>query len=404
MNYVKKANSHKDNMIKFMRDLIKIPGVSCQEKEVVQRIKKEMDKVGFDEVNIDKMGNVIGKIGSGDTVLAMDAHIDTVDTGSLKEWDIDPFEGKLEEGVIYGRGACDQLSGMVSMVYGGKLIKELDLEDDYTLYVFGTVQEEDCDGLCWQYIINEDNIRPDCVVITEPTNLNLYRGHRGRMEIGIRTFGKSCHGSAPHRGINPVYMMSKIVNEIEIVNQNLKEDDFLGKGTVTVSYIDCSTPSLCAVPSECYIHLDRRLTRGETKESALKEIEEAVERAGIKNARVKIEVPRYDTPSYTGLKYPTQKYYPVWTLPEKHQLCRAAVNTYEDIFEKEPVVDKWTFSTNGVSTMGMFNIPTIGFGPAHEIYAHTVNEQVPVEHLVKAAAWYAKFPKDYVRLTRKEKQ
>lgn len=389
-----KSKGYENDMIKFMRELIAIPGESCKEKETVMRIKEEMEKTGFDEVKIDKMGNIIGRIGNGKKIIAMDAHIDTVGIGRIEEWDWDPYKGKMEDGIIYGRGASDQRASMISMVYAGKIIKDLSLEDDYTLYVVGSVQEEDCDGLCWQYIFKEEKIQPDCVIITEPTNLNIYRGHRGRMEIAVRTEGVSCHGSAPERGKNAIYMMSKIVNEIEKLNERIKNDEFLGKGTVAVTYIDCKTPSLCAVPNECYIHLDRRLTAGETKETAVNEVKDAIKRAGVEKA--KIEILKYDTPSWTGLVYPTEKYYPTWVLEENHELCKAAVETYKDIFNKEPKVDKWTFSTNGVATMGMFNIPSIGFGPANEIYAHTVNDQVPVEHLLKTAEYYALFPLKYI--------
>jgi putative selenium metabolism hydrolase len=390
------AKKYEKDMADFLRDMIAIPSESCQEKEVIQRIKKEMEKVGFDEVIIDPMGNILGRCGKGKKIIAMDAHIDTVGTGNMAEWKWDPYKGKFEDGIIFGRGASDQEAPMASMVYAVKIIKELGLEDDYTLYVVGSVQEEDCDGLCWQYIIKEDKIKPDCVVITEPTKLNLYRGHRGRMEIAVTTFGISCHGSAPERGKNAVYMMAKIVNEIEKLNERLTDDKFLGKGSVTVSYIDSKSPSLCAVPNQAYIHLDRRLTKGETKESAVAEVVDAVKRAGIDEKDFKVEVLMYDTPSYTGLSYPTEKYFPTWVLEEDHKLCKAAVKTYKDVFGSEPLVDKWTFSTNGVATMGMHGVPTIGFGPADEKYAHTVQDQVPVEHLVKACEFYAAFPKIYV--------
>lgn len=391
---LKQAKKYEKSMIKFMRDLIAIPGESCKEKEVILRIKQEMQKVGFEKIRIDKMGNILGSIGRGKRIIAMDAHIDTVGIGSRTEWKWDPYKGKVENGVIFGRGASDQRAAMVSMVYGVKIIKDLNLLDDYQLDVVGSVQEEDCDGLCWQYILKEDKLRPECVVITEPTNLNIYRGHRGRMEIGVTTKGVSCHGSAPERGKNAIYMMSKIIDEIEKLNPKLKYDKFLGKGTVAVTYIDCKTPSLCAVPDEAYIHLDRRLTKGETKETAVNEIKAAIKRAGIKDA--KVEVLKYDTPSYTGLKYPTEKYYPTWVLDENHKLCQSAVKAYTELFKSKPKIDKWTFSTNGVATMGLMKIPTIGFGPANEIYAHTVNDQIPIEHLVKAAAWYSLFPKNYV--------
>jgi len=301
---------------------------------------KEMKKVGFDKVFTDKMGNIFGQIGNGKRIIAMDAHIDTVGVGSLVEWKKakrEPFKPVIKNGVIYGRGASDQEAAMVSMVYAGKVIKDLKLTGDYTLYVVGSVQEEDCDGLCWQYIINEKSIpRPECVIITEPTNLDLYRGHRGRMEIGVSTFGKSCHGSAPERGKNAVYMMSRVALEIEKLNERLKKHDFLGKGTITISHISSQSPSLCAVAGESYIHLDRRLTLGETETIAVNEVKDACKRAGLKPADFKVEVLIYDTPAYTGLKYPTKKYFPTWLLEEKHPLCKAGLETYSAVFNKKP--------------------------------------------------------------------
>ncbi|MCX5774978.1 MAG: M20/M25/M40 family metallo-hydrolase, partial [Firmicutes bacterium] len=158
--------------------------------------KAEMEKVGFDSVKIDKMGNILGYIGHGKHLIAMDAHIDTVGIGDIKNWSFDPYKGYEDDKTLGGRGASDQEGGMASMVYAGKIIKDLHLEDDYTLLVTGTVQEEDCDGLPWQYIIEEDKVRPEFVVITEPTSCRIYRGHRGRMEIKVSTHGISCHGSA----------------------------------------------------------------------------------------------------------------------------------------------------------------------------------------------------------------
>ena len=390
------SKKYEPDMVKFLRDMIRIPSESAKEREVIQRIKKEMEKVGFDEIRIDPMGNILGRVGKGKKIIAMDAHIDTVGVGDKNAWQWDPYEGKLENGIIYGRGASDQEAGMASMVYAAKIIKELKLEDDYTLWITGTVQEEDCDGLCWQYILKEKIIdKPEVVVITEPTNLNIYRGHRGRMEIGVTTNGVSCHGSAPERGKNAVYMMAKVVNEIEKLNERIKHDEFLGKGSVTVSYIECNTPSLCAVPDRAYIHLDRRLTQGETRESAVAEVKDAIQRAQIEAS---VEVLKYSTPSYTGLVYEIDKYYPTWVLPENHVVCKAAVKNYKDVLGITPKVDKWTFSTNGVATMGTMGVPTIGFGPAHEIHAHAISDQVPVEHLVKACAWYATFPSVYVNM------
>lgn len=382
-------SKYEKDMIKFMRDVIAIPSESCQEKEVIQRIKEEMEKVGFDEIDIDPMGNIIGRIGEGDRIIAYDGHIDTVGVGDPDEWDWDPFEGKMEDGIIYGRGATDQEGAMVSMVYAAKVIKDFNLHNEFTLYFVGSVQEEDCDGLCWQYILNEDKLDPEMVVVTEPTNLNIYRGHRGRMEMEVIVDGVSCHGSAPERGENSLYKIAPIISGIEKLNERLHKDEFLGKGTIAVTHIYNNTPSLCAVPDKSRIHLDRRLTAGEDKDLAVRQVEEVIEELDIE---ARVEILNYDIPSYTGLVYETEKYYPTWVVEEEHEYVQGAVKTFTDLFAKEPVIDKWTFSTNGVSIMGREDIPCIGFGPANEIYAHTVDDQVPVEHLLKAAEFYALLP------------
>ena len=382
-----RIRSYQDDVVHFLRDLIAIPAESSQEGPVIQRIRQEMEKVGFDEVRVDPMGNILGRVGSGKRVIMMDSHTDTVGIGDRREWQWDPYKGKVEGGFIYGRGACDQRAGMASMVYAAKAIKELGLGGDYTLYMAGTIQEEDCDGLAWIYILRESGIRPDCVLITEPTNLKVYRGHRGRMEIEVHLRGRSCHASAPERGDNPIYKMTTLLREIEELNTRLRDDAFLGKGTIAVTEIRSLSPSLCAVPAACSIHLDRRLTAGETKESAVAEVKAL---SGAKGAEV--EVLRYDRPSYTGLVYPMEKYYPTWVLEEKHPLIQAAVETYRSLHDKPPVVDKWVFSTNGVGSMGTCGVPTVGFGPGEENVAHSVNERVAIDHLLEAARFYAVFP------------
>ncbi len=353
-----------------------------------------MEKAGFDKVEIDPMGNVLGYIGHGKHVIAMDAHIDTVGVGDKNLWNYDPYEGYEDDEIIIGRGVTDQEGGMASMVYAGKIIKDLGLEDDYTLIVTGTVQEEDCDGLCWQYIVNEDKIKPEFVVITEPTSLNIYRGHRGRMEIKVTTHGISCHGSAPERGDNAIFKMAPILNELKALNENLKDDEFLGKGTLTVSEIFFSSPSRCAVADGCTISVDRRLTDGETWEYAIQQIKNL---PAVKAAKAEVEMYSYERPSYTDLVYPTECFFPTWVLKEDHPICETAVKCYKDLFESEPKVDKWTFSTNAVSIMGRYGIPCIGFGPGHEDQAHAPNERTWKEELVKAAAMYALIPITYVR-------
>jgi putative selenium metabolism hydrolase len=395
----KTVKSYEKDIIKFARDLTAIPGFSGTEGPVVKRIAQEMRKVGFDKVWFDKMGNVIGQIGRGKTKIMIDGHMDTVTVGDPKAWKWDPFKGKFENGKIYGRGTSDQRTSMASMVYGAKAIKQLGLTGDYTLWVVGSVMEEDCDGLPMLHIIEKEKMVPDYVVLTEPTNLAVYRGHRGRMEIRVIVKGRSCHGSDPSRGDNPVTKMADIVKDIDKLNRTgLKHDKFLGKGTVCVSCIECKTPSQCSVPDESTIYLDRRMTKGETPKSSVREIESL---PSVKRAKAKVEILHYDAVSWTGLKVGQEKFFPTWVFEENHPLVRAGVKAATLALGKKPRVGRWVFSTNGVATAGRHHIPTIGFGPQNEIYAHTPHEFVPVDALVKAAAFYALIPKTIVEVTRK---
>ena len=386
------AKNYEGAMTKFLRDLIAIPGESCREEGVIKRITKEMIELGFDRVDIDPMGNVLGYIGKGEKLIAYDAHIDTVGIGERSNWTFDPYEGYETEEEIGGRGASDQLGGIVSAVYGAKIMKDLGLlPEKYSILVTGTVQEEDCDGLCWQYIIQESQIKPEFVVITEPTDGNIYRGQRGRMEIRVEVKGISCHGSAPERGDNAIYKMAEIINEVRALNDKLHVDPFLGKGTLTVSQSFYNSPSRCAVADMSAISIDRRLTAGETYEMALEEIRKL---PSVQKYQAKVTMYKYDRPSWTELIYPTDCYFPAWVLPEEHPAAQAAVASYKGMYG-EPLVDKWTFSTNGVSIMGRFGIPCIGFGPGKECEAHAPNEKTWKADLVKCAAVYAMMPTLY---------
>lgn len=433
-NQIKEAaQKYEADMTKFLRDIVKFPGESCDEKAHVDRIAEEMTKLGFDKVEIDPMGNVLGYMGTGETLIGYDAHIDTVGIGNIANWTFDPYEGYENDEEIGGRGVSDQCGGIVSAVYGAKIMKDLGLlNDKYTVLVTGTVQEEDCDGLCWQYIINEGKVRPEFVISTEPTDGGIYRGQRGRMEIRVDVKGISCHGSAPERGDNAIHKMADILQDVRSLNENdasdanevkglvkmldekfnplYKEAQFLGRGTVTTSEIFFTSPSRCAVADSCSVSLDRRMTAGETWESCLDEIR-ALPNVKKYGADVVVSMYDYARPSYKGLTYPIECYFPTWVIPEDHAVTKALEDSYKGLFgdtrigtteteamrKARPLTDKWTFSTNGVSIMGRNGIPCIGFGPGAEAQAHAPNEKTWKADLVVCAAVYAAVPSLYCK-------
>nr|WP_294525825.1 YgeY family selenium metabolism-linked hydrolase [uncultured Blautia sp.] len=427
------AEGYKADMTRFLRDLVKIPGESCGEKGHVMRIKEEMEKLGFDKVQIDPMGNILGFMGSGKTLIGFDGHIDTVGIGNRDNWEFDPYEGYETDSEIGGRGTSDQMGGIVSAVYGAKIMKDLGLlNDKFQVVVTGTVQEEDCDGLCWQYIIHEDKVRPEFVVSTEPTDGGIYRGQRGRMEIRVDVKGISCHGSAPERGDNAIYKMADILQDVRALNENDAADEtqikglvkmldekynpeweearFLGRGTVTTSEIFFTSPSRCAVADSCSVSLDRRMTAGETWESCLDEIR-ALPSVKKYGDDVKVSMYEYSRPSWTELVYPIECYFPTWVIPKDHKVTKALEEAYKGLYGEErqgnevtselrksrPLTDKWTFSTNGVTIMGRNKIPCIGFGPGAEAQAHAPSERTWKDDLVRCAAVYAALPGAYCK-------
>ncbi len=385
---LKLAMEEENNMANFLADMVSIRSLSGEEEEVVLRIKEEMERVGFDEVRIDDFGNVIGRIGNGKKKIAFDAHVDVVDTGDPSLWEFDPFKGKVLEDRVIGRGSSDQKAGMASIVYAGKIIKKLGIEGDFTFYGVGSIMEEDSDGLPWMYLVEKENFRPDVVVLTEPTDLGIYRGHRGRMEIEIIVHGKSAHGAFPYLGDNAIYKAAEIVSDLQKLAPRLKDHDFLGKGTLTVSRIRGHGPSLCSVADYADIYIDRRLTLGETLESAVDEVKSL---DSVKKFKAEVNVPLYEKRSYKGYLLPMKKYYPTWLMDEKDPYLSVARDAYRGLFKKEPRIGKWTFSTNGVTISGMYNIPAFGFGPGIESKAHSPNEYCPREHLPKASAMYVTF-------------
>ena len=380
------SEKYRDYTAGHLSKLVMIKSLCTKEEAVQKELMRQMTEAGFDEVKTDGLGNVIGRIGNGKRILAIDGHVDTVDLGNRDNWHFDPLGGEINAGYVHGRGSVDQKGGVAAMVTSGRIMKELGLDRDLTVYFTGSVMEEDCDGLCWKYIIEEDKIKPDWVISTEPTNLNIYIGHRGRMEMQVSFYGVSAHGSAPERGKNAIYMASKVALEIEKLNEQLKHDSFFGKGSITVTEIISESPSLCAVADYARIHLDRRLTWGETKESAIGEIN-----ALLKGLNAKTEILNYSETAYTGLRYGMEKYYPTWKMDEDDEIVQTGITAYKNLFSKNPILGKWTFSTNCIMTNGVFGIPTIGFGPGNEVLAHAPDEKVPVNDLIAASAFYAAF-------------
>ena len=391
MTKIKQMTEEKrDDIIRFMREICAIPSMESQIGPVGERIAEEMRKLGFDEVRFDKMGNILGRIGNGPRSIVFDSHIDTVGIGDPHEWQWDPFEGKVEDGVLYARGACDEKGSTPGMIYGMAFARDLGLLEGWTAWYFGNM-EEWCDGIAPNTFVEVDpGIRPDFVVIGEPTKMQVYRGHKGRIELKVIAKGVSAHAASNHVGINAIYLLLPVIEGIRDLEPSLGDDPFLGHGKITVSDMTVKTPSLNAVPDEAVIYIDRRMTFGESKEDAIAQIEALIPEES--KDRVKVEALFYDEPSYTGFVFPVDKYFPAWALDENHGLVQAGLQARELVGLEFMPASKWSFSTNGIYWAGKANIPSIGFGPGDEVTAHTVNDSVSLDDMVKATEFYAILP------------
>ena len=382
--------AQRDALISFFREICAIPSFDSQIGAVGERVGAEMRKLGYDEVRFDQMGNILGRIGSGAKVLVYDSHIDTVGIGDPKAWQWDPFTGKVEDGILYARGACDEKGSTPGMVYGLAIARDLGLLEGFTAYYFGNM-EEWCDGIAPNSFVEVDpKVRPDFVVIGEPTKMHVYRGHKGRVELEITANGRSAHAAHHTLGDNAIYKMLDIIAGVRDLDNDLPSDPFLGKATIAVTDAAVHTASINAVPDQFSIFIDRRITFGESLPEIVAQVGALIpERL---RSDVKLTEMYYDTPSYTGFVLPVAKYFPPWALAETHPLVRAGQRARQEMWGVLLPTGKWGFSTNGTYWAGKAGIPSIGFGPGEEEYAHTTLDQNRLDDVVRATEWYALFP------------
>lgn len=396
VNYIKKrVQDNRENIIQFLRDIVAIPSMEGQLKEVGQRIQAEMLKLGFDEARFDKMGNTIGRIGNGKKVIVFDSHIDTVGVGDPAEWEWDPFIGKVEDGLLYARGACDEKGSTPGMVYGLAIARDLGLLNGYTAYYFGNM-EEWCDGIAPNAFVETDpQVKPDFVVIGEPTRMQVYRGHKGRIELKITATGRSAHAASHYLGDNAVYKMMAVITQIRELDRRFRigmgSHPVQGHPSVAVTDVKVRTASLNAVPDQFTIYIDRRITSNELHDDVIAQIKGVI--PDYLQEEIHVEELFYDEPSYTGFVFPVSKFYPAWLLDDSHPLTQAGQRTIEELWAEKRSLGTWDFSTNGTYWAGKANIPSIGFGPGDEKTAHMRHENVPLEDVVRATEFYALLPK-----------
>lgn len=371
----------------FLSRLVATPSLSGQEAAVARQVADEMRNCGFPDVRCDRIGNIVGRYGRpGGPVLLLNAHMDTVDVADPDAWRHDPFGAEIQDGQLFGRGSADMKGALAAMVHGIGLLCQQAIDLPGEVIVAAVVQEEPTEGMAMRVLVQEEGVRPDWVILGEPTNLQLARGQRGRMELHVTVFGRSAHASSPEAGENALANAARLIFGLELQNASLMSDPVLGKATLAVTGIDTLTASRNAIPDRCDLIIDRRLTLGETLARALAEIEAVMQRERV---RGKVETGAYRSLSYTGYECTGPEVYPAWLLPADHPLLQQSQAAIERSLGRRPTVGIWAFSTDGVYTMGEAGIPTLGFGPGDARLAHTSDESIPLGDVHLAAAAYA---------------
>jgi putative selenium metabolism hydrolase len=371
-------------LVAFAQELIRIEGLSGQEEAVARAIAAKMETLGYDEVKIDRYGNVLGRMGNGEKKLLFDSHTDTVAVHDADQWQVPPFSGEIKEGFLWGRGSVDMKSGLAASIYAPVIARKLGKLEDKTVYVTCTIFEEDCDGVGLDLLLADSCIQPDYAVVCEPSNNRIAAGHKGKAQIILKTRGVSAHGAAPEKGVNAVYEMAEIIRRVDQTNRNLPVINGR-KGTLVLARISSTAVSLNAVPSECEIYLDRRTVPGETQDTLQAEMDALI--AG-KDAAWEVDTIRRT--SWTGQPLTYHPLHAAWELGREHPLMQAFIQAYQQVVGTAPdKLDFWDFSTNAVALVSR-GIPVIGFGPGDPKLAHMRNERCAVSQIEEACLLYTK--------------
>lgn len=381
--------AREEQVISLCQALIRQKSYSGEEAGVAAELSKNMKALGFDEVNVDTYGNIVGCIKGkrpGKKVL-FDGHIDTVPVTEESQWQYPPFAAEIHDGKMYGRGTSDMKGAVAAMTSAAAYFaKDTDKDFAGEIYVAGVVHEECFEGVAAREI--SKRVNPDYVVIGEASQLNLKIGQRGRAEIVVETIGKPCHSANPEKGINAVYKMAKVIEAIRTLVPT--KHPVLGKGILELTDIKSAPyPGASVVPEHCRVTYDRRLLVGETKESVLAPINELLEKLMAEDPQLKVKASYAvgQERCHTGSIIEGERFFPGWLYDENDDFVQAV---YKKLQKKgfTPEITQYNFCTNGSHYAGEAGIKTFGLGPSRENLAHTVDEYLELEQLTKITECY----------------
>lgn len=378
------TDSDRAEVLAIAQSLVRQKSYSGQEESIIRLLEQHMHRLGFDQVTVDSMGNLLGRIGSGGKSILFDSHVDTVEVRDPDGWAVPPFSGAVQDGFLHGRGSVDMKSGLAASLFAASLAKRAGLTHHCTVYVSCSVFEEDCDGENLKHLFQELKLKPDVVVICEPSSNQITLGHKGKAQLTIKTHGISAHGSAPEKGLNAIYEMADIIQRVETLSRDLLQKA-APRGTLVMSRISSVSVSLNAVPSECEVYLDRRLALGETLADVQREMD-----ALVQGRRATWQIGTLERTSWTGKRITYEPFHPAWRIDLAEPLVQAALVAYQAAFGVAPTqFDYWDFSTNAVTTVAL-GIPTIGFGPGEYKLAHMRDERCQVSQVWEACEFYTR--------------
>lgn len=382
-------------LVEFARQAIMIPSFSGREKDKALFFQKKMLELGFDSAEIDKYGSVVGTINGkkpGKTIL-MDGHIDHVDVIDADQWKHKPFAAEVEDGKIYGRASSDMVASLTSMVLAAaRFAKSCNKDFAGKICVSGSVHEECFEGVACREISKA--VKPDFVIIGEATTTTVKIGQRGRAEVVVETEGVSCHSSNPEKGVNAVYHMMALVEEIRKIVPN--EHELLGKGILELTDIKSFPyPGASVVPSKCVATFDRRTLVGEDEKVILGQVEEAIERTKkkIPGLKARVYLAEGEEKCWTGETIKAKRYFPAWAIDRNHELVQKALTGLEKAGIKAEI-SHFAFCTNASHFCGEAGIPSIGYGPSLESLAHVRDEYIEIEQLEKSCKGFESILKE----------